>query len=125
MMRKDMEEERQTQKKKWRGALLAVTGVLVVLTIIVITCKKSSHSNLENGKQVEAQETEHTQTQEEVTEATTQMQETQNGLETESQESMWEDNGPDERDVPEDVDAAYQQEAAQTIQTTEEQGGTE
>ena len=125
MMRKDLEEERQKQKKKWIGALLAVTGVLVILTTSVIVYKKSSHSNLENGKQVEAQETEHTQTQEEVTEATTQMQETQNGLETESQESMWEDNGPDERDVPEDVDAAYQQEAAQTIQTTEEQGGTE
>lgn len=125
MMRKDLEEERQKQKKKWIGALLAVTGVLVVLTTSVIVYKKSSHSNLENGKQVEAQETEHTQTQEEVTEATTQMQETQNGLETESQENMWEDNGPDERDVPEDVDAAYQQEDAQTIQTTEEQGGTE
>lgn len=125
MMRKDLEEERQKQKKKWIGALLAVTGVLVVLTTSVIVYKKSSHSNLENGKQVEAQKTEHTQTQEEVTEATTQMQETQNGLETESQENMWEDNGPDERDVPEDVDAAYQQEDAQTIQTTEEQGGTE
>lgn len=97
MLRKDIKEDMQKCKKKLISTLLMLVTALIILAALVIDNKKSSHSGLENPEQSEVQET--------VTE-TRQAQELQDETET---ESMWEDNGPDARDVPEDIDAAYQQ----------------
>lgn len=125
MLRKDFEEEKKKRKRK-AGIVLLVMVIVLLVGFVFGFCRWKNHEN----KTVDATE--------EVTEeaGATQMpeklfDETEN-LKSETEEAeerptttLWEDNGPDERDVPEDVDAAYQQEAAEIIQTTEEQGGTE
>lgn len=100
MMRRDYEEERQKNKKRCIGALLLIAGVLLITSVSVFAYKRGRHTDLKNSEQLE--------TQEDVSEEETEPQDIQNVMET---ESMWEDdNGPDIRDVPEDIDAAYQQE---------------
>ena len=93
MLRKDIKEV--IYKKKLISILLMLVIAIIILTVLEIDNQRSSHSGLENPEQSEVQET--------VTE-TRQAQELQDET-----ESMWEDNGPDARDVPEDIDAAYQQ----------------
>ena len=125
MLRKDFEEEKKKRKRK-AGIVLLVMVIVLLVGFVFGFCRWKNHEN----KTVDAteevtEEADATQMPEKIFDETENLKSETEEAEERPTTTWWEDNGPDERDVSEDVDAAYQQEAAQTIQTTEEQGGTE
>lgn len=129
MLRKDLEEEK-TKRKRKAGIVLLALGIVLLVGFVLGFCQwkgllKNHGSKTENATEEMTEETDAAQIPEEFLDETEDLKSETEEVEERPTATLWEDNGPDERDVPEEADAAYSQETIDTETTVETQGGTE
>lgn len=125
MLRKDFEEEKKKRKRK-AGIVLLVMGIVLLVGFVFGFCRWKNHENkTEDATEEMTEEVDATQMPDKLFDETENMKNETEEVEERPTTTLWEDNGPDDRDVPEEVDAAYSQEITDTEVTVETQGGME
>lgn len=129
MLRKDFEEEKKKRKRK-AGVALLLTGTVLLAGLIFGFCQrrseiKNQEKETEEVTEEVTEDVDETQIPEETLQGTEDLKSDTEEVEERPTTTLWEDNGPDDRDVPEEEDAAYRQETSNTEVTVETQGGME
>lgn len=129
MLRKDLEEEKIKRKRK-AGIVLLALGIVLLVGFVFGFCRwkgiwKNHENKTEDITEEMTEEVDATQMPEKLFDETENLKNETEEAEERPTTTLWEDNGPDDRDVPEEADAAYSQEIIDTETTVETQGGTE